>query len=166
MEMERNAAISERMVDVAERDRLIPAARRVMRTKHVSRRTEEAYVRWIVRYVRFHGLRHPRTLGEREMRDFLSHLAADRNVAASTQSQALAALLFLYVEVLRGPVPWIEDVIRARRPQRLPVVMTREEVRSGARATDRVRRAWSRRCSTGRATSHEACNFGSRTSIS
>ncbi len=128
MEMERNAAISERMVEVAERDRLIPAARRVMRTKHFSRLTEEAYVRWMVRYVRFHGMRHPRTLGEREMREFLSHLAADQNVAAST-SQALAALLFLYVEVLRDPVAWIADVIRARRPQRLPVVMTREEVR-------------------------------------
>ena len=117
------------MVEVAERDRLIPAARRVMRTKHFSRLTEEAYVRWIVRYVRFHEMRHPRTLGEREMREFLSHLAADQNVAASTQGQALAALLFLYVEVLRDPVPWISDVIRARRPQRLPVVMTRDEVR-------------------------------------
>ena len=121
--------ISERMVDIAERDRLIPAARRVMRTKHFSRLTEEAYVRWMVRYVRFHGMRHPRTLGEAEMREFLSHLAADQNVAASTQSQALAALLFLYVEVLRDSVPWIADVIRARRPQRLPVVMTRDEVR-------------------------------------
>jgi len=118
------------MVEVAERDRLIPAARRVMRTKHFSRLTEEAYVRWIARYVRFHGERHPRTLGEREMREFLSHLAVDQNVAASTQSQALAALLFLYVEVLRDPVPWIADVIRARRPQRLPVVLTREEVRA------------------------------------
>jgi integron integrase len=123
------ADISGRMVAVAERDRLIPAARRVMRTRHFSPLTEEAYVRWIVRYVRFHGMRHPRTLGGREMREFLSHLAADQNVAASTQSQALAALLFLYVEVLRDPVPWIADVIRARRPQRLPVVMTREEVR-------------------------------------
>jgi integron integrase len=118
------------MVDVAKRDRLIPAARRVMRTRHMSRLTEEAYVRWIVRYVRFHGLKHPRTLGEKELREFLSHLAADQNVAASTQSQALAALLFLYVEVLRDPVPWIADVIRARRPQRLPVVMTRDEVRA------------------------------------
>ena len=112
--------ISERMVEVAERDRLIPAARRVMRTKHFSRLTEEAYVRWMVRYVRFHGMRHPRTLGENEMREFLSYLAADQKVAASTQSQALAALLFLYVEVLRDPVPWIADVIRARRPKRLP----------------------------------------------
>ena len=129
MDEGRDAAISEGMTEVAERDRLIPAARRVMRTKHFSRLTEEAYVRWIVRYVRFHGGRHPRTLGEREMREFLSHLAVDQNVAASTQSQALAALLFLYVEVLRDPVPWIADVIRARRPQRLPVVMTREEVR-------------------------------------
>jgi integron integrase len=101
-----------------------------MRTRHLSRLTEEAYVRWIVRYVRFHGVKHPRTLGEKEMREFLSHLAADRNVAASTQSQALAALLFLYTEVLRDPAPWIEDVVRARRPQRLPVVMTREEVRA------------------------------------
>ena len=122
--------ITERMPEVAQRDRLIPAARRVMRTKHFSRLTEEAYVRWIVRYVRFHGLRHPRTLGERELREFLSHLAADRNVSASTQSQALAALLFLYVEVLREPVSWIADVIRARRPHHLPVVMTRAEVRA------------------------------------
>jgi integron integrase len=124
------AGISGVMPERSDRDRLIPAARRVMRTRHLSRLTEEAYVRWIVRYVRFHGLRHPRTLGEKEMREFLSHLAADRNVAASTQSQALAALLFLYVEVLRDPVPWVDDVIRARRPHRLPVVMTREEVRA------------------------------------
>ena len=130
MPMETWSDISGRMVDIAERDRLIPAVRRLMRTKHLSRLTEEAYVRWIVRYVRFHGMRHPRTLGEREMREFLSHLAADQNVAASTQGQALAALLFLYVEVLRDPVPWIADVIRARRPQRLPAVMTREEVRA------------------------------------
>jgi integron integrase len=128
--MASHAGICGRMVDVAERERLIPAARRLMRTKHFSRLTEEAYVRWIVRYVRFHGMRHPRTLGEREMREFLSHLAADQNVAVSTQSQALAALLFLYVEVLRDPVPWVADVIRARRPLRLPVVMTREEVRA------------------------------------
>jgi len=118
------------MADVAERDRLIPAARRVMRTKHLSRLTEEAYVRWIVRYVRFHGMRHPRVLGEQEMREFLSHLATEQNVSSSTQSQALAALLFLYLEVLRDPAPWLADVIRARRPHRLPVVMTREEVRA------------------------------------
>lgn len=118
------------MMESSTRERLIPAVRRVMRTRHLSRLTEEAYVRWIVRFVRFHGLRHPRTLGEREVREFLSHLATDRNVAASTQSQALAALLFLYTDVLRDPVPWIADVIRARRPQRLPVVMTREEVRA------------------------------------
>jgi integron integrase len=128
--MEMRADISEVMAEPTTRDRLIPAVRRVMRTRHLSRLTEEAYVRWIVRYVRFHGLKHPRALGEREMREFLSHLAADQNVAASTQSQALAALLFLYVDVLRDPVPWIEDVVRARRPQRLPVVMTRAEVRA------------------------------------
>jgi integron integrase len=112
-----------------ERDRLIPSVRRVMRTRHLSRLTEEAYVRWIVRYLRFHGLTHPSSLGAKEMREFLSHLAADRHVTASTQGQALAALLFLYVDVLRHPVPWIEDVVRARHPHRLPVVMSRDEVR-------------------------------------
>lgn len=130
MPMATHLDISECMADVAERDRLIPAARRVMRTKHLSRLTEEAYVRWIVRYVRFHGMRHPRVLGEQEMREFLSHLATEQNVSSSTQSQALAALLFLYLEVLRDPAPWLADVIRARRPHRLPVVMTREEVRA------------------------------------
>jgi integron integrase len=118
------------MQETVERERLIPAVRRAIRARHMSRLTEEAYIRWIVRYVRHHGMRHPRTLGEREMRDYLSHLATDRDVSASTQSQALAALLFLYTEVLRDPAPWIVDVIRARRPHRLPVVMTREEVRA------------------------------------
>ena len=118
------------MQETVERDRLIPAVRRAIRARHMSRLTEEAYVRWVVRYVRHHGMRHPRTLGEREMRAYLSHLATDRDVSASTQSQALAALLFLYTEVLRDPAPWIVDVVRARRPHRLPVVMTREEVRA------------------------------------
>ncbi|MGQ0713991.1 MAG: integron integrase [Gemmatimonadaceae bacterium] len=118
------------MPETVERDRLIPSVRRAIRARHLSRLTEEAYVRWIVRYVRHHGMRHPRALGEREMREYLSHLAADRDVSASTQSQALAALLFLYTEVLRDRVPWIADVVRARRPHRLPVVMTREEVRA------------------------------------
>jgi integron integrase len=124
-----NAAICSIMTELSHHDRLIPSVRRVMRTRHLSRLTEDAYVRWIVRYIRFHGLKHPGTLGEREMREFLSYLAAERNVTASTQGQALAALLFLYVDVLRDPVPWIEDVVRARHPQRLPVVMSRDEVR-------------------------------------
>lgn len=118
------------MHDIVERDRLIPAVRRAIRARHMSRLTEEAYVRWVVRYVRHYGMRHPRALGEREMREYLSHLATDRDVSASTQSQALAALIFLYTEVLRDAAPWIADVVRARRPHRLPVVMTREEVRA------------------------------------
>src|SRR5918999_2831013 len=101
------------MQEVVERDSLIPAVRRAIRARHMSRLTEEAYVRWVVRYVRHHGMRHPRTLGEREMRAYLSYLATDRDVSASTQSQALAALLFLYTEVLRDPAPWIVDVVRA-----------------------------------------------------
>ena len=126
--MELQRTISEGMAESSRPDRLIPTVRRVMRMRHLSPLTEEAYVRWIVRYVRYHGLRHPSKLGEKEMREFLSHLAADCNVSASTQSQALAALLFLYIDVLREPVSWIEDVTRARRPERLPVVMSREEV--------------------------------------
>jgi integron integrase len=96
--------------------------------KHYSRRTEEAYTRWVVRFVRFHRLRHPRELGSDGIRAFLSHLAVGQKVAASTQNQALAALLFLYRHVLDIDLPPVDEVVRARRPARLPVVLTRAEV--------------------------------------
>jgi integrase len=98
--------------------------------RHFSVRTERAYTRWIVRFVCYHGKRHPREMGAPEIRDFLSHLAMDRRVSASTQNQALGALLFLYRDVLDLPVPPLGSVVRARRPVRLPVVLTREEVRA------------------------------------
>lgn len=100
------------------------------RMKHLSLRTEQAYVAWTRRYVLFHGKRHPRDMREEEIRSFISHLATDRRVAASTQNQALAALLFLYRTVLQVPLPHIGDVVRARKPARLPVVLTREEARA------------------------------------
>ncbi len=100
-----------------------------LRTGHYSRATEKAYVGWIGRYVRFHAGRHPRELGEPAVNRFLSHLAVDRNVAASTQNQALAAVLFLYDKVFGEPLGAVKDVVRARRPKRLPVVLTREEAR-------------------------------------
>jgi integron integrase len=103
--------------------------REAIRLRHYSRRTEEAYLRWVVRFVRFHGTRHPRELGGREIEGFLSSLAVRGGVSAATQNQARAALVFLYRDVLRTPVPLIEDVVRAKRPVRLPVVLTRQEVR-------------------------------------
>jgi len=109
--------------------RLLDRVRSVLRSKHYSPRTEEAYVGWIRRFVRFHGLRHPEAMGEPEVNRFLSHLATAEAVAASTQSQALAALLFLYRDVLRRPLSGLEGVVRAKRPLRLPIVLSRGEVR-------------------------------------
>ncbi len=108
--------------------RLLDQLRTAIRTRHYSRRTEEAYTRWVVRFVRFHGLRHPRELGQEEIRAYLSHLAVRGRVAASTQNQALAALLFLYRHVLGVDLPPVDAVVRAKRPTRLPVVLTRAEV--------------------------------------
>jgi integrase len=97
--------------------------------RHYSRRTEKAYVAWIRRYILFHG-KHPSEMGAPELTSYLSSLAVDGNVAASTQNQALSALLFLYREVLDQEVPWLDEVVRARKPVRLPIVLTRDEVRS------------------------------------
>ena len=108
---------------------LLEQVRRAVRTRHLSRRTEKAYVRWVYRFVRYHGTRHPAGMGASEVRVFLSYLAVERNVSASTQNQALAALLFLYRHVLEVELPALGDVVPARRPRRLPVVLTREEVR-------------------------------------
>ena len=99
-----------------------------MRLKHYSLRTEQAYVDWIKRYIRFHGNRHPSELGSRDLVGFLTHLATHRNVAASTQNQAQSALLFLYREVLALELPMLEGVTRAKSPARLPVVLTKTEV--------------------------------------
>lgn len=85
-------------------------------------------MQWVVRFLRFHGHRHPREMGKFEVESFLSWLAVERNVAASTQNQALAALLFMYRHVLGVELPWMDDVVRARKPQRLPVVLTPDEV--------------------------------------
>jgi integron integrase len=108
--------------------RLLDQVRDAIRVRHYSYRTEQAYVGWIRRFILFHGKRHPAEMGAEEVRDFLTALAVHREVSASTQNQALAALLFLYREVLRADPGWIDDVVRAKRPQRLPVVLTRSEV--------------------------------------
>lgn len=108
--------------------KLLDRVRAAVKARHYSRRTEEAYVAWIRRYILFHGKRHPASMGADEANAFLTHLAVERTVSASTQNQALSALLFLYREVLGQPLPWLGDLIRAQRPQHLPVVLTVDEV--------------------------------------
>src|SRR5712691_5801840 len=110
--------------------RLFDRVREAARIRHYSRRTERAYLAWIRRFIFFHGKRHPAEMGAPEITKFLSSLAVEGNVAASTQNQALSALLFLYRDVLEQDLPWLDDVVRAKRPVRLPVVLTREEVRT------------------------------------
>jgi integron integrase len=109
--------------------RLLDEVRERIRYRHYSLRTERAYCQWIVRFVRFHGRRHPRELGAAHVTAFLSSLANRGNVAAATQNQALAAILFLYREVLGTELAWMQDIVRARRPKRLPTVLTSDEVR-------------------------------------
>ena len=112
----------------AQRPRLLDQVRAAIRRLNYSRRTEEAYVHWIKRYIYFHGKRHPAELGETEATAFLSHLATERRVAAATQGQALAALLFLYKQVLGRDLGWLDGMTRAKRPVRLPTVLSVQEV--------------------------------------
>lgn len=112
------------------RPRLLDRVRATARLRHLSLRTEEAYADWIRRFILFHGKRHPSEMGLDEIRQFLSHLAVERRIAASTQNQALCALLFLYRDVLQAELPYVEGIERAKRPARLPVVFTRREVES------------------------------------
>ena len=104
--------------------------RHVLRSRRYSPRTEEAYTYWIRRYIVFHGRRHPRELTATDVRDFLSHLTIAQQVAASTQNQALAALLFLYGKVLKTPLDRVEEIAPASRPKRVPVVLSQREVRA------------------------------------
>lgn len=108
--------------------KLLDQVRDRIRRKHYSLRTEEAYAHWIRRYIFFHGKRHPRAMGAAEVEKFLMHLAVAGRVSASTQNQAMSALLFLYKEVLGQTLPWLDNIESARRSKRLPVVLTREEV--------------------------------------
>ena len=101
-----------------------------IRVKHYSIRTETQYVQWVKRFILFHDKKHPKDMGAPEVEAFLTHLAVESNVAAATQNQALSALLFLYREVLAIDLPWLDNVTRAKRPQRMPVVLTRDETRA------------------------------------
>ena len=109
--------------------KLLERMRIHLRTRHYSIRTEEAYIDWARRFILFHGKRHPRDMGAVEVEAFLSHLAVERHVSASTQNQAKAALLYLYKQVLEIDLPWLNEVVQAKTPKRLPVVLTPTEVR-------------------------------------
>jgi integron integrase len=109
--------------------KLLEQVRQAIRTRHYSYRTEKAYVHWIKRFIFFHDKRHPIEMGEAEIAQFLSSLASDAHMSASTQNQALNALLFLYKEILEKKIGLIQGVVRAKRPARLPVVLTKEEVK-------------------------------------
>src|SRR6266403_1675658 len=113
---------------VPHKRKLLDQVRDVIRRKHFSIRTEQSYTEWIRRFILFHNKRHPREMAEAEVTEFLTHLARDGHVAASTQNQALSALLFLYKEVLKQQIGWIDQVERASKPRRVPVVLSRREV--------------------------------------
>ena len=116
--------------------RLLDQVRTAIRARHYSYRTEQAYVHWVKRFIHFHGLRHPRDLGEAEVTAFLNSLSAGRGVAAATQNQALSSLLFLYKEVLGKPLDWLDGLVRAKRPARVPTVLTVPEVQRLLAALD------------------------------
>ena len=120
-----NAAVTERS---GKEPRLLDQIRARCRLRHYSIRTERAYVSWARRFILANGRRHPRDMGVAEVEAFLSTLATRDDVAASTQNQALSALLFLYREVLGIELPWMESVVRAKRPQKVPVVLSHDEV--------------------------------------
>lgn len=112
---------------VAGKPKLLDRVRHAVRVRHMARSTEKAYVYWCRRYILYHNKRHPLEMGKQEVEAFLTHLAVDQHVAASTQNQAFSALLFLYRTVLQREFGWLEDVVRAKRPKRIPAVFTHAE---------------------------------------
>lgn len=111
-----------------EKKRLLVCMRDEIRSRHYSLRTEQSYIQWVRRFIFFHNKRHPRDMGEIEISRFLTNLAVERKVAASTQNQALSAILFLYKHVLNQKLEWLDNVVRAKQPKRLPVVLTQDEI--------------------------------------
>lgn len=123
-------AIHQPISDTERKPKLLDQVRAAIRLRHYSLRTEQTYVHWIKRFIFFHEKRHPREMGKEKVEQFLTALAVDRHVSAATQNQALHALLFLYREVLAQELGWLDNIVPAKRPQRLPTVLTQPEVRS------------------------------------
>jgi len=114
----------------AGKPRLLEQVRQSLRLRHYSYRTEEQYLGWIRRFILFHDKRHPREMGAAQVEAFLNDLAVRGQVAAATQNQAMAALLYLYRHVLNQDLPWLNKIVRAQRPRRVPLVLSREETRA------------------------------------
>ncbi len=112
--------------------------RQVMRTQHYAIRTEQSYVEWIRRFILFHHKRHPQEMAETEVADFLTHLSVNRNVAPATQGQALNALVFLYRKVLNHPLGDMQGIVRAKKKEKIPVVLTESEVANLLRDLDGI----------------------------
>jgi len=127
---DRAASTESAVPGAAPAPKLLDRLRDHLRTRHYSICTEAAYVDWARRFILFHGKRHPQEMGAVEVEAFLTHLAVQRQVSASTQNQAKAAILYLYKQVLGVDLPWLEDVVQAKTPRRLPVVLTATEVRT------------------------------------
>ena len=127
---DRAAPITSAVPEAAPAPKLLDRMRNHLRTRHYSIRTETAYVDWARRFILFHGKRHPQEMGGAEVEAFLTHLAVNRHVSASTQNQAKAAILYLYKQVLQIELAWLDEVVQAKTPKRLPVVLTASEVRS------------------------------------
>ncbi len=125
-----NRQANHQALSTGQKPKLLEQVRQAIRTRHYSYRTEKAYVHWVKRYIFFHNKRHPMEMAEPEIGQFLSSLATDGHVSASTQNQALNALLFLYHEVLNKKIGLVEGVVRAKRSQRVPVVLTKEEAKN------------------------------------
>lgn len=128
--IEANATQQQDTVAAPPKLRLLDQMREAIRVKHYSLRTEKTYISWVKHFIHWSGLRHPADMGAAEIEAFLSMLANQRDVAASTQNQALAALLFLYKQVLHVDLPWLDGITRAKKPARLPVVLSQTEVRA------------------------------------
>ena len=122
--------VAQRSVRQTQNPKLLDQLKEALRSRRYSRRTEQTYCQWVKRFIYFHHIRHPADMAEREINAFLTHLAVKEKVSASTQNQALSAILFLYRHVIGREVGNLGEVIRARKPKRLPVVMTREEVKA------------------------------------
>lgn len=140
MRYHRDSAAISAPPEAAPRVRLFDEVRRKIRLKHYSRSTERVYLQWMRRFILANDRRHPREMGGAEVERFLSRLATEGDVSASTQNQALSALLFLYRDVLDIELPWMENVVRAKRPRRLPVVLSQVETRQMLAQMDG--RAW------------------------
>lgn len=119
----------EHATELAQPPKLLTRMREHLRTRHYSLRTETTYVDWARRFILFHGKPHPQDMGAAEVEAFLTYLAVERQVSASTQNQAKAALLYLYKELLQIQLPWLDEVVQAKAAKRLPVVLTPSEVR-------------------------------------